>query len=62
MSDNRIGLNVGYDKFLMIEGWAYRGRKLIEKGEEEKAKGCAKHIGDELKILRVILKLEEVEK
>lgn len=61
MRINRIGLNVGYDKFLIIEGWAYRGRKLLENGEEEKAKSCAKRISEELKILKVILKLEENE-
>jgi hypothetical protein len=48
-----------YDKFLQIEGWAYRGRYLVEKEEMEKAKDACLHIRYDLEELEVLLKIDQ---
>jgi hypothetical protein len=57
-TQQKIRHDVVYDKFLMIEGWAYRGKMLIERDNEGKAKEAALRVREELKILLVSLKLE----
>jgi hypothetical protein len=43
------------DKFLSIEGWAFRGRGLIEKGSEEKAKETLSRIHKSLRELDALM-------
>lgn len=53
-----ISHNVIYDKFLAIEGWAFRGRHLVEKDEMEKVKEACLRIRNDLEELEVLLKVE----
>ena len=54
-----ISHNVIFDKFLNIEGWAYRGRHLVEKQEMEKAREACKRIRYDLEELEVLLKVDK---
>lgn len=51
--------NVIFDKFLNIEGWAYRGRHLVEKEEMEKAKDACLRIKHDLEELEVLLRVDK---
>jgi hypothetical protein len=46
-----------YDKFLSIEGWALRGKTLIERDRLEKAMEAVERIEKDLEELRVLLKM-----
>jgi hypothetical protein len=48
--------NIIYDKFLIIEGFAYRGKVMVERGSRERAIECHNRILMEMKELGVLLK------
>lgn len=49
--------NILYDKFLQIEGYAYRGKKLIEDHEMDLAKQAALRIRKDLNELLILFKV-----
>ncbi len=51
-----INRSIIYDKFLLIEGWAERGRLLSEKGLTDKAREALRRIHRELRELDVVMK------
>lgn len=55
---NGLDRNIIYDKFLVIEGWAYRGKKLAEKDHMDLAGRSAERIWTEIKELVVLLKID----
>ncbi len=58
IESDTINRNIIYDKFLLIEGWAERGRLLAEKGLIDKAKEALKRIHRELNELDVVMKFD----
>ncbi len=52
--------NVTYDKFLQVEMWAFRGKKLIENGKLELAKEAGLRIKKDLDELLVLLKCNPI--
>jgi len=51
-----INKNIIYDKFLIIEGFAYRGKLMVEHGDSIKAIQCYDRIKKEMGELEVLLK------
>jgi len=54
--DEQIRKNIIYDRFLQVEGLAYMGKNLVEKGRKEKAIECFNRIVKEVKELGILLK------
>ena len=44
-----------YEKFLMIEGWAYRAKKLAESKRDDKIRLCIPYIEENLKEVKLLL-------
>jgi hypothetical protein len=55
-----LNRNIIYDKFLQIEGWAYRGKVLVENRKMDLARKAGIRIKNDLKELLVLLKDKEV--
>ena len=53
---SELGKNVIYDKFLVIEGWAFRGKALIEKGDLKKVRIAYDRMKKEMDELSALLK------
>ena len=56
---SEIDKNIIYDRFLVIEGWAFRGKALVEKGNLDKAKAAYNRIKKEMDELKVLLKVDD---
>jgi len=53
---NNLNRNIIYDKFLQIEGWACRGKVLVENHKMDLAKEAGERIRKDLSELLVLLK------
>ncbi len=51
--------NIIFDKFLCIEGWAYRCRHLIKTGENDKIKQGYLRMRKDMAELAILLKVDD---